>query len=135
MNTQQQRADDNDTVGYTPTKLELRGERALTALGLRFVRQQRFGLFTVDAYLPSYRIALEFDGCWAHACTQCGYATDFAKTRYAIARDAELLTRYRVLVMHVPEHLLRDDAQALITLSRVLAHKLDATQRLDAYAH
>src|SRR5258708_1349707 len=54
-----------------PTWIEARMYHALRVLGVRYAPQYPVGVYTLDAFLPDYGIALESLGCSWHGCATC----------------------------------------------------------------
>ena len=82
-----------------------------------------FGLYTVDAYLPKYHIALEADGDYFHGCpihTNDIYEITEQESRRAI-RDERLWRPHGVVCLHLWGHSLRNDIDALNALIAVLS--------------
>lgn len=53
-----------------PTKVEMKTEKYLRALGLTFERECKIGPYYVDFALPNVRLALLVDGCFWHCCPE-----------------------------------------------------------------
>lgn len=115
-------------VGYGPTTIERNLLAALRKLGLEAVPQYPFGVFAVDAFVPSLNLALEADGCFYHGCRECGFHEDhpYAEAK-RVWRDRKLQTEYRVAaVIHIFGHDLANDWIALKSVSAALAPYLDS---------
>jgi G:T-mismatch repair DNA endonuclease (very short patch repair protein) len=121
------------------TSIELRLYRALDVMGIPYEPQRMFGNYTVDAYLPTLRIALESDGCNFHACPACGYAdgglADSARVIHARAkrRDERLHRIHHITVLHIWSHNMRTDEEALAVVWRMVAPLLNERNLVDDY--
>jgi very-short-patch-repair endonuclease len=112
-----------EASNYEPTWIERRLYGALDALGVAYRPQHPVGWYTLDAYLPAHRVAVEADGCMWHGCLECGY--DEARDRGRRARDARrdkrLFTGHAIFTVRIPGHDLDcADAPALRAVSAAL---------------
>jgi len=88
-----------------PTRWELALRRLLREAGFRGQRYERmFGRYSVDAYIPSHRIAFEADGHWIHEVKR--------ESGEQEARDAYLMTEHDVLAVI---HLTKEDLRPFLT--------------------
>jgi len=55
------------------TSIEREMQRQLSLLGVQYVSSCPVAGFLVDIYIPSHGIVIECDGCFWHACEQCGH--------------------------------------------------------------
>ncbi len=116
------------------TKNELRLYRALAALGVRFVPQKSFGWYTVDAWIPGYALAVEGDGCWAHGCEAEGYDEERPwEAKRRARRDATLLKKHGLLCVHIWQHDMLDDKQALKAVRDALAPYVPAVRDVEVF--
>lgn len=57
----------------SPTSIELKVEEGLKAQGIEYIPQKKLGPFYADFFLPETRQVIEVNGCYWHACEQCGH--------------------------------------------------------------
>lgn len=108
---------------YQPTGIERRLYAALDALGVAFIPQHPAGNFTLDAYLPQHRLAIESDGCSWHSCADCGFTGtpwDERRRKRDRRRDELLLMHYAIATIRLWGHDLESDAEALSTVRAAL---------------
>jgi len=75
------------------TKPELAVASTLDAAGIRFVKQQVFGPYTFDFYLPDYKILLEVQGEYWHSLPK-NIANDLAKAAFIENNYQDLHLKY-----------------------------------------
>lgn len=55
------------------TSIEVFVAQWLDEYGVKYEQQKRVGYYFVDFYLTDIQLLLEVNGCWWHACEECGY--------------------------------------------------------------
>lgn len=59
---------------FTNTKIELKMKEMLDKLGVYYIQQYPLEhIARVDFYIPDKLLVIECDGCFYHACHQCGF--------------------------------------------------------------
>ena len=93
-----------------PTRPEQKFYALLRSLGIKFVKQQKFGRYYVDAFLPEYNLICEMQGCFFHFCPLCVDITSAKaklKRKYDKIRELQLRSAgYDYL--NIWEHEIRD---------------------------
>jgi len=75
------------------TKPELAVEVTLDSIGVRFIKQQTFGPYTFDFYLPDHKILLEVQGEYWHSLPK-NIANDLAKASFIEHHYQDLQLKY-----------------------------------------
>jgi very-short-patch-repair endonuclease len=80
----------------------------LDVQGIVYERQKRIGRYYVDFYVPSQNLVIEVQGCFWHACEQCGHTKHIIKRKSDAIRKETLQSKgYTVQVLW--EHDLRKE--------------------------
>lgn len=93
------------TGTFRDTQIELIVESHLQQLGLKYIKQKVLlnRMYCVDFFLPESSTIIECDGCYYHACEQCG-KTRFVERRTADAIKANALSEHGYTVVRLWEH-------------------------------
>lgn len=80
------------------SSLEIKFEKLLKSLSIRFKKQVKIGSYPVDFYLTNYKLSIQVDGCFHHLCSKC-YTTSskvYPRQKFQYRRDnaCNLLHKY-----------------------------------------
>jgi very-short-patch-repair endonuclease len=108
----------NSTGKFRDTKIEQIVENQLKKLSIQYTKQQRLinNKFCVDFFLPQTLQVIECDGCYYHACKQCGHHR-FAERRKRDSIRTIELEKHNYIVIRLWEH---DICSELFDLSKYL---------------
>lgn len=107
---------------YVSTTIEQAVQNELDRRDIAYSKQVRVGRYFVDFMVSSLSLVIECDGCYWHACEQCGFTDEKGKREYDRVRSAHIESK-GYTVAHLWEHDLRKSVVDAVEYAIALCSK------------